>query len=489
MRRFGLTLGALAWLVTGTASASEPGPAGTPVPEIRVELSTPAFFYTHNLGASGSTLAGEMRFWIRLMNGVNAAPPIILRSRLPDGVSFVNFANSGWNCSATGQHLTCTRLEGLTAASPQTNVRIRVNVAGDIPVPGSSTVRVLREHATLPPPDPTNCQSIVSGANVISDTGCVEDVVEHRQSRIWFEPTGWSHSPAVFLAGSTDNPINTLVRSEGFHTPHQPITARFLLPPGLLFNRGGPTANWQCTADTPGPTGQWVNCLYVLNAFNITAGPFLRVDVAPNVPVPGPVVIVAHVGNSFQPQPASIAECLEPDPPTGCGSYSIPTGTPPQAQMVFTQITPNPTAFRPGFPNRVFLGFTNNGPAAAGALTLTVALPPGLGFAGTGTSSPSMTCSASGTPAVGQVVTCTGPAGFGVSQSGNVTLNVEVESGSALQVPLTAAIGDTTRPGPTLSSCEANPSQLGCGQRLLRLSDFLLCDGYENPIVGCPPEN
>ncbi len=469
-------------------AAAEPPTRGTPTPEIRVELQTPTFFYTHNLGAGGGTLSGQMRFSIRLMNNVNAPPPIIVRTTLPTGITFVNSANSGWDCVATGQNLACTSSVGLTTALPLRGVQIRVNVAGDIPVPGSSTVRVLREHATLSPPDPTNCQSIVSGANFISDTGCVEAVVQHRQSQIWFEPTGWSHSPAVFLAGSTDNPINTLVRSEGFHTPHQPINARFLLPPGFLFNRGGPTGTWQCSSEPPVAIGQWVNCLYVLNSFNITAGPFLRVDVASNVPVPGPAVIVAHVGNSFQPAPADIADCLEPNPPVGCGSYSIPTGTPPRAQMAITQIDQVPTVFRPGTSGRVFLQYTNSGQVAAGTITLITALPPGLAFTGIGTSSPLMTCGASGSPAVGQIVTCTAAAGFGVSQSGQVNLNVDIESGSFAQSPLTAAIGDTTRPGPTLPSCEADPGQIGCGQRLLRLSDFLLCDGFESPLVGCPPE-
>lgn len=477
---------ALLLLSTTDRAAAEPPTRGTPTPEIRVELRTPTFFYTHNLGASGSALSGDMRFFIRLMNNVNAPPPIIVRTTLPAGITFENSANSGWTCTATGQDVTCTSTVGLLTTSRERNVQIRVNVAGDIPVPGSSTVRVLREHATLPPPDPTNCQSIVSGANFISDTGCVEAVVPHRQSRIWFEPTGWSHSPAVFLAGSTENRIETLIRSEGFHDPHRPITARFLFPPGFLYNRA--VGSWSCAADPPATVGQWVNCTYT-GTFNITTGPTFRIDVASDVPVPGPAVIVAHVGNSFQPAPTAIADCLEPNPPVGCGSYSIPTGTPPRAQMAITQIDQNPAAFRPGTSGRVTVQYTNSGQASAGAITLITALPPGLGFSGTGTSSPLMTCSASGSPAAGQLVTCSAAAGFGVAQSGTVNLNVDIESGSFAQSPLTAAIGDTTRPGPTLPSCEADAGQIGCGQRLLRLSDFLLCDGYENPLVGCPPEN
>jgi uncharacterized repeat protein (TIGR01451 family) len=475
---------ALLLAATSAHAASGPQIDGTPTPDIRVKLSTPAFFYTNNLGADGSNFSGEMRFYIELMNSVNAAPPITVRSTLPDGITFVNSANSGWTCTALGQELSCVSSVGLQTTARERNVRVRVNVAGDIPVPGSSTVRALREHASLPPPSPTNCASIPEGALVYSDTGCVERDVEHRQSRIWIEPTGWSHSPAVYLAGSTDNPLSTLVRSEGFHTPHLPITARLLLPPGFLFNRSTGNA-WSCTAQPATAIGQWVDCPYILGAFNISQGPLLRINVAADVQTPGPLVIVAHVGNSFQPPPASIDTCLGPTPPVGCGSYAIPTGTPPRAQMVITQITQDPVVFRSNGTGRITVQYTNSGQVAAGAITLSTQLPPGLTFTGTGTSTPLANCTASGSAAVGQVVSCSMAAGFGVGQSGTVNLNVDVEWAGFREAPVTGAIGDTTRPAPTLATCIADPGQIGCGQSLLRISDDLFCDGYETPFVGC----
>lgn len=473
---------ALLLAATSAHAASAPQIDGTPTPDIRVKLSTPAFFYTNNLGASGSNLSGQMRFYIELMNSVNAAPPITVRTTLPDGITFVNSANSGWTCSAVGQELSCVSSVGLLTTARERNVQVRVNVAGDIPVPGSSTVRLLREHASLAPPSAANCASIPEAGLVYSDTGCVERVVEHRQSQVFFDPAGWSHSPAVFLAGSTENILNTQIRSEGFHTPHLPINASLLLPPGFLFNRN--TGPWACAADPATALGQWVNCLYT-GTFNITQGPSFRIDVAANVPVPGPQVIVAHVGNSFQPAPVSIDTCLDPAPPTGCGSYAIPTGTPPRAQLDITQITQDPAIFRARNSGRVTVQYTNVGQVAAGAITLNTQLPAGLTFTSTGTSSPLANCSASGSPSTGQIVSCSMAAGFGVGQTGTVNLNVGIEWAGFREAPVTGAIGDTTRPGPTLAACTADPALIGCGQSLLRVSDGLFCDGYETPFVGC----
>ncbi len=464
--------------------SAEQGQGDTPAPQLRVSLQPPAAFYTHNLGANG---AGQMRFAVRLMNSVTAQPPITVRTTLPDGITFDSFANSGWDCSAVGQELTCNYLLALSSSSPERNVRIRTNVAGDIPVPGVSTIRLLREHATLPPPDPLDCDAEASAGWVHSETGCVEWDVPNLESSIWFETSGWNHSPAVFMAGSTENLIETTVRSVGFHSAHQPVHAVFLLPTGFLFNRAGPNGTWSCTADTPTPDGQWVDCLYTLGSYNITTGPWLRVDMAHDVPVPGPHTILAHVGNEYQRPPDDLQECLDPEPLTGCSSHTIGTGTPPRARMEIVEMSHQPAAFVPRGQGQLHVQYTNVGEATAGALALELAAPPGFTFDQVVSSTPLMSCSASGDPAAGQSLSCSAPSGLGVGQLGQVWLNFQVDWAGEWNLPVTASIGDSTRPGPSLDACEVDTEQSGCGQHSIPLRDGLFCDRFEHPTGGCRP--
>ncbi|AKS41185.1 hypothetical protein [Wenzhouxiangella marina] len=461
---------------------------GDPVPAIEVGVRTPATFDTWKQGAGGD---GEMRFQVRLTNGVTAVAPTIVRTTLPEGLTFVNHSGSAWSCSAVGQALTCQYNNNLTSSSPTNNVRVRVNVAGDIPVPGDSLMRLTVEHALVPLPDPLVCESNASaGGYYVSDTGCVERLVPHRESQVFFDPASWTRSPNTFIAGSTDNSIEAAFFNQGFTPANGAITVRYRLPPGFLFDRAGPTTFWGCIPSPPGPEGQVVTCSrsgFSDNATPSTTGFFMRVDLALDTPVPGPLTLIGIVENAYQPGPADFEDCLVAEPPIGCSTYQIPTGSPPQARMEFVEISPDPDAFTPGQTGRVFIRYSNQGQATAGPLNLDIAAPPGFEFIQTIGANPAIGCTASGDPAMGQTINCSGASGVGVGQTGQLSLDFQVEWAGSLLVPVLGSIGDSTRPAPGLVACEVDPEQSGCGLGQVPILDALFCDRFESPSGGCRP--
>lgn len=474
-------------LVLATAGLAADGSvSGGPAPEIEVGITTPATFDTWQQGGGGD---GEMRFRVRLTNGVTAVAPTIVRSTLPEGLTFVNHSGSAWSCSAVGQDLTCQYNNNLTGSLPTNNVRIRVNVAGDIPVPGDSLMRVTVEHALMPLPDPLTCESNGPvGGYFVSETGCVERLVPHRESQVFFDPASWTRSPGTFIAGSTDNSIEAAFFNVGFSAANGAVTTRYLLPPGFIFDRAGPSTVWGCSAQTPGPKGQVVQCSRA--GFSGDAGPsttgfFMRVDLALDTPVPGPLTLIGIVENAFQPGPEDFADCLVAEPPIGCSTYQIPTGSPPQARMEFVEISPNPDAFTPGQTGQVFIQYSNQGQATAGPISIDFAAPPGFQFIQTVGANPTIGCLASGDPATGQTISCSGASGFGVGQTGQFSLDFQVEWAGSLLLPMFGSIGDTTRPAPGLVACESDPEQSGCGFAELSILDALYCDRFENPSSGC----
>lgn len=472
---------------TGRTQAENIRPQGA-LPDIRVELQTPAYFYTDNLGANN---AGAMRFGIRLMNGVTAQVPTIVTTTLPEGITFIgNSSNSRMNCEAEGQEVTCTYTHALTPSQPAWNVRVQVDVAGDIAIPGASTIRLLRHHATLPAPDPDDCESNLSSGWAVSDTGCVERTVDHRQSLVYFEEDTWSHSPQVWLAGSEENQVSVAFRSQGFTNLHGPLFARFLLPPGFEFNRGGPQSNWACTADAAEPNGQVVHCQWLLG-YDMTpsnSSLWLRIDLSPDVPVPGPHTIIGLVSNEYQAPSHDFEQCLMPEPPVGCSVYSlIQIEAPPQAQLEIVDMNHSPDRFQTGAEGQIHIQYTNTGEGPAGPLNLEFAAPPGLIFNRSQNTNPLLSCTASGDAETGQTVTCTGGSGFPVGANGQASLVFDLEWAGYLEALTTIAIGDTTRPGPELDSCQDNADQVGCGEHLIRVSDALFCDRFEHPSAGCRP--
>lgn len=467
--------------------------AGDPVtPQFQFRLYPPATFDTYRLGAQG---AGRIGFQVILLNGGQTGPltgPFTVRMTLPDGVSFIEGVGSNWTCSANGQDITCNYTSFLSSAVWTTStVNVRVNVAGDIPVPGESLLQATLEHAQAPLPDPLVCGGNLEFNYVISLTQCARWTVPHRRSETTFAPASWSHFNQPMLVGATSQRISAAFNNVGFDAMHGTITARFLIPSGLV--RTGVTGQvvWTCTDQDAGSAGTIASC--TTPSFFDGMNPQTSVinlffTVTEDVEVPGPLTIIGTIGHAYQPWPEDFAECLEDDAPIGCSVYGgIITAEPPRAQMVYTDFSHTPETFRPGDPGSVLARFTNIGEGNAGALALSFEAPPGFSYTGVSNAIPAATCEASGDPATGQSIQCSTAAGFGVGVIGQLRLLFDIAWPGALEVPLTASIGDTTRAAPSMETCLAEPELDGCGQHWIPVMDSLFCDRFENPTAGCRP--
>ncbi len=468
---------------------------GDPVtPQFQFRLYPPATFDTDRLGAQG---AGRIGFQVILLNGGQTGPltgPFTVRMTLPDGVSFIEGVGSNWSCSASGQDITCNYTSFLSSAVWTTSfLNVRVNVAGDIPVPGESLLQATLEHAQAPLPDPLVCGGTLEFNYVISLTQCAQWTVPHRRSETTFVPASWSQSHQPLMAGVTNQRISAGFNNIGFDAMHGTITARFLTPPGLV--RTGVTGQvvWTCGDQDAGSAGTVVTC--TTPSFFDGMNPQTSVinlffTVTDQVDIPGPLTIIGTIGHAYQPWPDDFAACLQAEPPIGCGVYGgIETAEPPRARMVYTEFSQTPDTFRPGDTGSVLAQFTNIGDGNAGALDLNFIAPPGFTYTGVSNAIPSATCQASGDPAAGQTIQCSTAAGFGVGVAGRLRLHFDVTWPGALEVPLTASIGDTTRAAPSMETCLAAPELDGCGQHWIPVLDSLFCDRFESPTGGCRPLN
>lgn len=101
---------------TATATATPP-PNGTDLSLTIIRLD--AF-----------TVGGTGRYGVSLFNGGPAATnvPVVVTSRLPNGLTFASGTGTDWTCSASGQDVTCT-FGGTLAAGSTTSHTLTVNIA------------------------------------------------------------------------------------------------------------------------------------------------------------------------------------------------------------------------------------------------------------------------------------------------------------------------------------------------------------------------
>src|SRR5690606_7635139 len=266
---------------------------------------------------------------------------------------------------------------------------------------------------------------------------------------------------------------------------------RFLLPPGFSFASAVGQVTWSCSAGTPDAAGQLVSCTtaYFFDGMgpqqaNIT----MRVNVSADVEVPGTLPIYSTISNAAQPPP-DFALCDDPVSPVGCGYYTIPTRAPRLSRMDILAMTPEDAVFTVGQTARVRIDYSNIGEGSADGATLSFSVPPGFAYASSA-ASPPLTCMAvAGTPQTGQTVNCAYAATYPAGVVGWVQLSFDVLQGAPSPGLMVGSASDNALPGPTLMQCLADPGDpdpmVGCGRAVLRVAQWLFCDGYEETPLIC----
>lgn len=446
--------------------------------QLGLEFTPPASFDTGTFGANGEK---GMGFQIIKTGTGQLDGPFTVRITLPEKVSYAGSSGGGSPCSAAGQLVTCTVNATLTDWMWGTSgVGVWIDTASDLPVPGTSALRVTVESAQRPLPPSPVCAA--SG----NTSQCLQINVAHRQSQVVFAQSFWQHF-GVWEAGTVQT-FTAGWRNTGYSQNNGTVTARFLLPPGVTYSHHGGNIPWVCNAAAPDASGQLLTCTFAYFYDGMTEyynNINVHVNVSESVAIPGPISISGTISNAQQPAP-DIALCDDAQPPPGCGYYTgIMTRPKRRSQLDIVEMEHSPAMFSQQVEGLLAIDFRNIGDGAAGAMTLEVAAPAGFVYDRVSGATPAGTCMASGSVAAGQLITCQFPQGLPETFNGSITLVFDVTGGAAPTSIALAAIGDSTRPGPTLEACAADPDAIGCGEHGIAVDPWIFCNGFEALPRAC----
>jgi hypothetical protein len=432
-------------------------------------------------------------------DGVTYHAPFTLHVHLPTGIKITS-SNSGgvWTCPSFGsglQDVSCTYSGNLTPAQYLGSaLSFAVDIAPATPI-GTANARVTVESAELPlPPTPTCGPSP-------SNTGCVDSPYNVQAPALNVSAWGgyapgrvavWSSDP--FEAG-TETLIEVDVLNIGYGPGNGPIVAKIKLPPHVTFSRGfGGFPSFTCTGEST-PDGPVASCTTSYMIDHQSGFFSFYVNVALDVPVPGPLVFYAGISNNVQTIPAN---CVAQPDQTGCGRLTVNTRVPRVAYMRFApvpnDVSHSPHVFWTNQHGSVQVNFQNGGEASAAQTSLVMKLPPYVSFDHQLASLPALSCTSSGSAASGPVVTCTGP-GLPASTSGDLSFDVKVGYQAAAPGPLVIVGGiDAANPATTttLASCTSDPNHANCSWHEITSyapcaaqygDDGVYCDGFQGVVL------
>ena len=387
--------------ITGMTVASLP-------PDLRIAVS--------HAGAFQPGGTGSYRLTVNDDSGAGPTTgPAAVTFHVPDGLTPQSPSGDGWQCSVSGQVVTCTRSDVLASGAVYPPISIPVAVAAS----ASGTVT-----ATAAVSDPNDTGTVGKNATDSVTLGVLSPDLTI---------TG-SHSGG-FVAGGTGAYTFTVSDKPGAGPTSGPVTVTFPVPDGLTVTSAAGTG-WTCTT-----SGQTVTCT--------------RSDVlAPGSSYP-PVTVGVSVGQGTAGVIGSSVSATTPDDadPQSVTATDTVTVTPPPPSLSMAVTTSGP--FNAGGTGTYSL--TTSNAATAGPTTGTVStsftVPPGMtvhSVTGEG-----WTCSING-----QLVTCTRPgSGADALEPGTayppVQVNVAIPASAAGQVPASATTGtagDTGQPSETGSA-------------------------------------
>lgn len=458
---------------------------------------------------AGSVLASPMQFswspgplysgtnWSVSFNVVNTTGgtltgPFTVRTYLPEHMQYVRHYGTAWTCAQEpGQprQINCVWTGTLTAAQwSAPAVSIETDVAPDIPLT-THELRATVETPTVPAPDPAQCTGSPS------TTGCLVWQMQALASRLYVTGWGYGHEPLSgpgpvaeiinpFEAGNERRVMLQFV-PVGYGPSNTPVTARFHLPAGLAYSRmQSSLPGFTCSVEPDGG-GELVTCStpYIVNNSYIT----FVVDVATDVPIPGPLYVYARLGNDSQ--DLSLAQCIADPARDGCGRLTVPTRLPRAARLELVSAAPLPAEFQRGQEGRVRVLYRNSGDDVAVSTRLALQLPPGLAW--NRMMGLAMACTASGDPAtVGQIVACTGPAlPDGLQLQPDVVVDVLYGAVDDLPILLAVDMGQGAAQA-VLDGCVADPAQAHCALIDVPVAfhcadqhgaEGIFCNGFELP--------
>jgi hypothetical protein len=430
-------------------------------------------------------------------DGIVHTGPFTFRTTLPVGVQYLSYNGVSWSCSAAPnlRDVTCTYPTAVDFWNPVSmSLSINATTAAAMTI-GPITLTGTIASAQVPLPPVPNCLPSPSLS------GCASTGTSVVQSQVRISGWGvsggtvttgqvatWTGQP--FEAGTSNHILVLDTHNIGFGQVNTPVTIDYWLPAG--FSYAGTVSGipgYTCAAQTP---PAHVRCTTPYFYDTLSGFISLRVNVANDVAVPGPLFVHAAISNNVQAAPS---DCVANPAQLGCARLQLHTRVPRVAVLVSDGISHGPATVILGEEASLTVGYRNIGEAIAGSSNIYIRLPPFFEYRGLLSSSPAATCSTLGTLAAGQVVSCNssglGAAPFG---QGSLSLRLFAYGDAASPGPLTvlAAVDLASPANPALlNSCAANPNQSFCAAHTIPTyfpcalqhgAEGIFCDGLQ-PFV------
>lgn len=368
--------------------------------------------------------------------------------------------------------------------------------AGPIALFSGSAVsaRATINYEAFPLPEPPVC------TNTSGNTGCVEKQANVFAS--WIGLDSLSIADPVTIGVDTQLRVNhRVVGYDGGRIS----TTQIDLPPELQYiGVSSPTAPTHTCNSSPLPGGnERVSCQGNIrhisaNGEQRTGYFFVIVRTRPGVQPPGPLRVVASIGNGAQPAPV---DC-DPNPDQlACADVVLGLAAPPvvdlhlvasTAPLPYTRLGPAQGPFR--------IEYRNAGGAASATPTRLLAkLPAGFAYVQLGSTSGPVSCTASGSIEDGQEVRCQRSTSVPANSS-TFWLELVLQGDPLLAAPvdnvLVWAIADGPgSDGDALLACAADPDRTDCRWQPFDVRppcpggplDSIYCDDFELFVVPDSP--
>ena len=377
-------------------------------PDLRLAVSHAGTF---KVGQAGS-------FSLNVANDPSAGPttgPATVSFQVPDGMTAQSPSGAGWQCSAIGQVVTCTRPDTLKNGGAYPPVTVPVTVAptasGNLTVTGT-----------------------VSDPNDVSTSGktATDSVVIGAPSpdiKITSTHTG------AFLPGGSGTYVVNVSNNAHAGPTTSPVTVTFPVPDGLTAATAA-GAGWTCSA-----TGQTVTCTRsdVLQPGTSYPPLSIGVSVAPGTAGDIPLTVTAATNDDANPQSVTSSDTVNVTPP------------PPNLAMALTATG----TFTAGGTGHYNLSVSNQAKAGPTTGTVSATFPVPAGMTVRSAEGTGWACSTSG-----QTVNCTRDGtGADALAPGTayppIQVAVDIANTASGQAPASATVGTTGDTGQPQETAQA----------------------------------
>lgn len=352
--------------------------------------------------------AGQVVTWTLHVTNAgpsNAVGPLTVTDTLPDGLVLLS-TDGGWDCSLTGQVLTCSLPAGLPASSAAPDIRVRTLVDSNV----SAGDLVNTADVSSPTTDPNVTDNTATNTVTVTVNADISVTKTHTGN-------GTVGAPSTF----------TLVVSNTGPSTATGVVITDTLPPGLTYLSAAPQGT--------DPIGACVSAPGANSTTTVTCP--LTAGIAPSSSVT--LYLTATVEASAYPSVTNVVAVTSETPDTNVDDNhaSDTLLVDPLADLALTKTHVGTAPFVVGQTGTYLLTVTNNGPTRdEGPLLVTDTLPNGLAFvSGIGTS---WACSATG-----QVVTCSSASGIDPGGTSTITMVVNVLPAAAGSLSNSASVTGT----------------------------------------------